>query len=179
MIVSTQSFNVFTGNCETSPKVDAMKERILRSAEEVVSDYLGYSPEISQRTETLSGIGSDRIYPYGYNITEVASLEIGGSVVSASDYEIHSNYIRLKTGVFPAGINNVVLTYTAGWATDSMPDIIPMTIMQIGSLLLQEAGGNIGITGKAFGENSRTYINYTNFDKWLAKLAKYKVFRME
>lgn len=179
MIVSIDQFNAYTGNYESSPEVDEMKTGFISSAEEVVRDYLGYSPEESERTDILSGIGSDRIYPYGYNITAVSSLIVCGQEISATAYEIHANYIRLKDGVFPVGINNVSVTYTAGWTSSDIPSLIPMTIKQIGSLLLQEAGGNIGITGKSFGENNRTFINYTNFNKWLEKLAQYKVFRME
>lgn len=177
MIVSVEKFNAYSGNCETSPAIYQMKETYLNASEEMVISYLGYNPQESQRTDILSGIDSDRIYPYAYNITQVTSLTINGE--ARTDYEVNTNYIRLLNGDFPKGNNNVSVTYTAGWEDDAMPSAIVMTILQIASLMLQEAGGNIGITGKSFGENSRTFINYTNFDKWLQKLAPYKVFRME
>ena len=177
MIVSVENFNTYTGNCETQPAIVEMKKEYLKTAEELVVSYLGFNPVESQRSQTLSGIGSDRIYPYAYNITDVDSLTVNG--VEISDYEINETYIRLPDGVFPTGINNVAITYTAGWDDDSMPSTIKMTIMQIASLMMEESEGNIGVTGKSFGDNSRSFINYTNFDKWLNKLSKYKVFRME
>lgn len=179
MIVSLDTFNAYSGNYETSTTVDSIKETYLLAAEEVVEDYLGFHPTSAERTDILSGIGSDRIYPYAYNITEVDSLVVDDEEISSDDYEINDNYIRLIDDVFPTGNANVEITYKAGWTTSNMPSAITMTIMQIATLMLQEANGNIGITGKSFGENSRTFINYTNYDKWLAKIAKYKVFRME
>ena len=53
-----------------------------------------------------------------------------------------------------------------------------MTILQIASLMLEESGGNIGITGKTMAENSRTFINYTNYDKWLKKLDPLRIVRL-
>ena len=79
--------------------------------------------------------------------------------------------MRLNNGVFPNGIDNVVVTYTAGWSSDAMPSVIKMVILQIATLMLEESGGNIGITGKSFDDNSRNFINYTNFDKWVQQRA--------
>jgi hypothetical protein len=44
--------------------------------------------------------------------------------------------------------------------------------------MLQESDGNIGITGKSMSEDSRTYINYTNYDKWLKKLDALRIVRL-
>jgi len=54
-----------------------------------------------------------------------------------------------------------------------------MVILQIASLMLEETGGNIGITGKSFDDNSRNYINYTNFDRWLKKLDGLRILRFD
>jgi hypothetical protein len=57
-----------------------------------------------------------------------------------------------------------------------MPVIFKQTALRIAALLATEANDNIGITSKQFGDSgSRTFINYTNFDKYLFPLSKYKL----
>jgi hypothetical protein len=57
-----------------------------------------------------------------------------------------------------------------------IPTIIKQTALRIASLLMTEGDNNIGITGKAFGDSgSRTFINYTNYDKYLLPISKYKL----
>jgi hypothetical protein len=51
---------------------------------------------------------------------------------------------------------------------EPMPNIIKLTGLRIAALLQTESDNNIGITGKSFGDSgSRTFVNYTNFDKYL------------
>ena len=45
MLVTLAEFNTYTGNCETSTEVDAMKTEILESAQNIVSDFLRFDPE--------------------------------------------------------------------------------------------------------------------------------------
>jgi hypothetical protein len=57
-----------------------------------------------------------------------------------------------------------------------MPSIFKQTTLRIAALLATEANDNIGVTSKQFGDSgSRTFINYTNFDKYLLPLSKYKL----
>ena len=52
----------------------------------------------------------------------------------------------------------------------SIPNLVRLTVLRIGSLMLMEAGENIGITGKSFADNSRSFISYTNYSKYLSPL---------
>jgi hypothetical protein len=57
-----------------------------------------------------------------------------------------------------------------------MPAIFKQTALRIAALLATEADNNIGVTSKQFGDSgSRTFLNYTNFDKYLFPLSKYKL----
>jgi hypothetical protein len=57
-----------------------------------------------------------------------------------------------------------------------MPKIIKLTIMRIAAILQTESDGNIGVTSKSFGDSGdRTFISYTNFDKYLLPLSSYKL----
>lgn len=179
MIVSVEQFNTYSGNFENDNDVVSLKESILKASEEKVVDYLGFSPEQAERTDYISAIGQNRLYLYAHPVTAVSSLKISGNSVDASAFTLNDTYLRLKDGVFPQGIENVEVTYTAGWTDETMPNVIKMVILQIASLMLEEAGGNIGVTGKSFEDNSRQFINYTNFDKWLKKLDSLRVLRFD
>ena len=179
MIVSVEQFDTYSGNFENDDDIVSLKESILKASEEKVVDYLGFSPESAERTDFISAIGQNRLYLYAHPVTAVSSLKIAGSEVDASAFTLNDTYLRLTNGVFPTGIENVEVTYTAGWTSETMPNVIKMVILQIASLMLEEAGGNIGVTGKSFEDNSRQFINYTNFDKWLKKLDGLRVLRFD
>jgi len=58
-------------------------------------------------------------------------------------------------------------------------EIIKLTVMRIAAILQTESDSNIGITSKSFGDSgSRTFINTTNFDKYLIQLSQYRVIRI-
>ena len=179
MIVTVQHFDTYSGNFENDQDVVLLKEHLLNAAEEKVIDYLGFSPVQAERTDFISAIGQNRLYLYAHPVTAVSSLKISGNSVDSSAFTMNDTYLRLKDGVFPQGIENVEVTYTAGWTSANMPSVITMVILQIATLMLEEAGGNIGITGKSFDDNSRNFINYTNFDKWLKKLDALRVLRFD
>ena len=55
-----------------------------------------------------------------------------------------------------------------------MPYAIRMAVLRIASLMLAEQGGNIGVTSKSFSDQTRTFVNYSNYNKFLQPLAIYK-----
>jgi len=62
---------------------------------------------------------------------------------------------------------------------DDIPEIIKLTVMRIGALLQVEGDSNIGVTSKQFSEGgSRTFINTTDFFKYLIQLSKYRKIRI-
>lgn len=60
------------------------------------------------------------------------------------------------------------------WNADNMPALIKETILRIASLMLMEAGENIGLTGKSFSDNSRSFVSYTNYDKYLRPIQNFR-----
>lgn len=178
MIITVSEFNTYSGNMETATDLANMKESLIKTAQEIVSEYLGYSVENCEHEDFISAIGQPELFLFGQPITSVLDLSLNGSAVPASDYTIRGRSLRLKAGVWPVGIDNVYCRYMAGWTNLTVPEEVKTVVKQIASLLLQETNGNIGVTGKSMSENSRTYINYTNFDKWLHKLEPYVVKRL-
>jgi len=60
------------------------------------------------------------------------------------------------------------------WDNQSIPSIVRLTIIRIATLMLMEAGENIGVSGKSFADNSRSFISYTNYSKYLNPLQTYR-----
>ena len=60
------------------------------------------------------------------------------------------------------------------WDNQSIPSIVRLTIIRIATLMLMEAGENIGISGKSFADNSRSFISYTNYSKYPNPLQTYR-----
>ncbi len=63
---------------------------------------------------------------------------------------------------------------TENWTDGSVPEVVKLTILRIATLMLMEGGENIGVTGKSFSDNSRTFISYTNYLKYLNPLQTYR-----
>ena len=180
VLVTVDDFNTYTGNYESDEAVNELKSQIIVSAREVVANYLGFDPESDDYSDYVSGIGNNHLYLFAWPITQVDLVSIDGTQLASTDYEIAGSgrYLRLKEGVWPVGVENIRVDYTAGWTIVQTPALIKTTILQIAALMYQETGGNIGITGKSFAENSRTFINYTNYDKWLKKLDPLRIVRL-
>ena len=174
-IVNVEQFNQYTNNYEDDPQ--HLKEMYLNAAEKIVCNYLGYDPRVKEYDEFFSGIGDYKLYLNARDINNVGFVSVNGNPIDVSCLEFKENYIfdRCRKKVFSLGLDNIHVVYTAGF--NEIPELISLSIMRIAALMIAEEGGNIGITGKAFGDNSRTFINYQNYDKYLKPLDVYRVVR--
>ena len=139
------------------------------SAQNIVENYLGYSIESKEYTKHFELHDSNVIKVGVKNITNVAEITIDGTPVE--DYYIDDDKIILKQ---PVTSDNIIIKFTAGFSTD-LPAIIKLTVLRIAALLQTESNNNIGISGKSSMDGSRTFINYTNYDKYLIQTSKYKL----
>jgi hypothetical protein len=155
----------------------ALYQVFLDAAEAIVVDYLGYSPAAAAYAHTFFGDGK----PYlslRAPIISLDSLTVDGTARAVVDFVIDGAMITDKTGArFTAGAV-IVAGYHGGFAT--VPGLVVLTVLRIAALLSVEAGENIGVTSQSFdGGNSRSFLNYTNFDKYLKPLAGLRVIRLE
>jgi hypothetical protein len=180
MIASIDMFNTYSGNFEDSPGAVLLKTAFLTSAEEIVTSYLGFDPALQAYTDvTVSGTGMRRLYLPSRNIKAIEEITVGSAMVDRTLIVACDDHIRFADPetVFPYGVDNIRLGYTAGWEHDSMPAVITLSILRIATLMLSETGGNIGLTGKSFADNSRTFINYSNYRKYLQPLDALRIIR--
>jgi len=173
LIVEVDTFNTYSSNYEDTAEAVALKEIFLLSSEQIVTSYLGFKPLFqSYNDEILSGDGMKKLYLPARNIVSVESLLIDGLEINPALLKIADDYIRFSDNkrIFYGGEDNITISFTAGWSIKEMPPVITLSILRIATLMLSETGGNIGLTGKSFSDNSRTFINYSNYRKYLQPL---------
>ena len=180
MIVSLAEFNEYTQNFEDSTEAIKLKTSYLLAAEQIVSEYLGYNPQQKIYDESFSGIGDYKLYLHARPIKVVSELFVNGLAMPLDMIAVNDDYIYeiFRRRIFLEGLNNIHCSYIAGYSAVEMPELIKVSIMRIAALMLQEQGGNIGLTGKSMGENSRTFINYSSYEKYLKPLEGLRVIKL-
>ena len=167
MVVTTEELQGFTGvQFESGNNI---ADLFIGSAQNIVENYLGYEIESKEYTKHFALHTSNIIKCGVKNITNVSAITIDGTPVE--DYYVDDDKIILKQPVIS---DNIIITFTAGFGVD-LPQIIKLTVLRIAALLQTESNNNIGISGKSFIDGSRTFTNFTNFDRYLIACSKYKL----
>jgi hypothetical protein len=115
-------------------------------------------------------------YKAGYNIIVDDSIDGGHSDSAYYDYEYEAEQKYIDAGnASTVDMGNPDNEYFIDDKT-LFPKLIIQTVFRIAALLQSEGDSNIGVTSKSFSDSgSRTFINFTNFDKYLLPIAKYKL----
>ena len=167
MIVTKEELLGFTGiEFESGNNI---ADLFIGAAQNIVESYLGYEIESKEYVKHFALHTSNIIKCGVKNITAVKEITIDETPVL--DYYIDDDKIILKQPVIS---DNIIVTFTAGFSTD-LPQIIKLTVLRIAALLQTESNNNIGISGKSFMDGSRTFTNFTNFDRYLTACSKYKL----
>lgn len=178
MIVSLESFNAYSGNWEDSDRAKECKTMFLEAAEAVVKDYLGYDPTLHEETLELDGDLKKGIWLPARNILEIKSAQVNGHELPPDEYRlVGEKLFSSKHSQMPFISGAFKICFLAGWSNDEMPALILLSILRIATLMLTEGSGNIGLTGKSFADNSRTFVNYANYRKYLHPLDSLRIMR--
>lgn len=180
-----RAFNNYSLNMEDSPEVNDLKKRYLITAKEIVQSYLGYSLDIHQVEEEHIFTGSYDIYLREFPVLEVYDVILAdGKPLLPQYYTLRGDHIRIHTGHRNEYLNDfslwkedeILIEYAAGYRI--IPDIVVQTILRIASLLQTESNGNIGLQSKSYGnDGSRSFMNFTSFQKYLDPLYPLRVVR--
>ena len=169
MIVTKEELQGYTGvEFESGNNI---AELFIGAAQNIVENYLGYEVESKEYIKHFALHNSNIIKCGVKNITAVSEITIDGTPVE--DYYIDDDRIILKQPVIS---DNIIVRFTAGFGED-LPQIIKLTVLRIAALLQTESNNNIGVSGKSFMDGSRTFISFTNYDKYLIACANYRIIR--
>ncbi len=171
-LIGIEDLNEYTGNYGEA----SYKTMLIGAASQVVEDYLHYGVASSERTYRCTSWGTTEVLLTVPNVTGIASVTVGGEALNEGDYglEAHGIYGRVRFASKVLRGQEVVIVYTAGWPPQEVPAPIKLATLRIAALMLEEANGNIGVTGKSFADMSKTFVSYTNYNKYLQPLANYR-----
>jgi hypothetical protein len=102
---------------------DALLQMLVTNASAFLSNYLNRNLLTASYVEARNGVGGDRMPFWEYPVTAVASLTIDGVAVPVSTgpnvygYVYDDKMLYLRHGRFCRGVQNVVISYTAGSPT--------------------------------------------------------------
>lgn len=168
----------FSNNYEDSCEARNYKRSCILSAIQIVEQYLGYSLSEQTYDEEHTATGTRKIYLYAQPVKNVFSVTVNGIELDPLDYEVFGNYIKTSNQKqrFPKDAV-VTIEYVAGYG-NRLPDIVKQVILQIATLELSMANENIAVTSVSMPDNSRSFISYTNYNKWLQVLQKLRSFEI-
>lgn len=168
-----KEWNTYTGDYEEGPEVDALKRQYLDSALAIVEEYLGYKLGKERHLETHTGVSGKEVYTNAYPIVECYSFSINGETILPQYITVMGDHLEVIVNPRKCPFHRndeIVIDYASGY--DALPIIVKQTIFRIATLLKTEANGNIGITSKSYGDNSRSFLNFTSFEKYLMPLSR-------
>lgn len=171
MIVSYEDLQDFAG---ISTDAQSLVELQIQGAQEIVEDFLGYGIEETEKTLTLSG-DLDRQLNLGAPIGELSGLSFDGEEQDLSEFYSSGEYLCRLKAPFPRGERNISVTFTAGYATEDIPAVMKLTVLEIAAVLFSQGDGNIGVQSISDpNTGSRTFME-RSFKRYLNKLISYKV----
>lgn len=101
---------------------DALLQTLVTNASAFVGNYINRVLLSADYTETRNGLGSDRMAFRQYPVSAVTSVTVDGRSIPvapsphAFGYVFDDTMLYLRNGVFPRGVQNVAIAYTAGLA---------------------------------------------------------------
>ena len=118
------------------------------------------------------------VYEAGYDSPNIDNF---GNLLDCGDSESEIDGPVIGCGNASSSYENIIDSGGSLFKNifNYLPEIIKSSILRIAALLQSESDSNTGITSKSFGDSgSRTFINYTNFDKYLSPISNYRLLRI-
>lgn len=154
---------------------DALLSRMIIALSGYIQSWLNRSLVSQSHEETRDGNGSRKIMLSNYPISAVVSLTIDGVVIpqaansQGAGFMVTPNLIILVGGyVFTRGLQNIVVTYTAGFFT--VPAEIEQACIEVIAIRYKErdrigqvsksiGGETVSFSQKDFPDSVRTILN--------------------
>lgn len=170
-LISVDYFNNYVQDTNSTDDAIELKTDLINSAQDIIEQYISYPITIDDY------IFSDYAV-YDYYIKADAPIEsitlCKVNEVVTTDYIIKGAYLYFKEKIKG---KNIFISYKGGFTI--VPSVFKVVCCKIASLLFMETNKGIGVTGKTLSDGmSHQYINYTNYNKHLALLNKYRISKL-
>tara|TARA_Y100000591_G_C21819779_1_gene692934 strand:+ start:741 stop:1397 length:657 start_codon:yes stop_codon:yes gene_type:complete len=124
----------FLGLNLASEDATQLTERYIPYVDEMIKNFIGYEIEFQTTiTETFNGENKEYdLFLSNQPVTAIASITEDGTTLTQgneSDYVFYANGLVTRVGVrwSDAKLQNIVVTYSAGYTVSNMPDDIKYT----------------------------------------------------
>lgn len=174
MYITAQDVENFIGKY---PEDESLAEQYAKAAEEMVAEYLGYSPELKEYTEKRYGDGGSLFALSAFPLGELKKVSADGTELDISRLRIRSkNYLECDFGKGKfSGDRLYEITYTAGYANDEVPAKIRTVALQLASLMWESAGGNLAVSSTSFADTGSRQFNNFTADRFLKELEPFRL----
>lgn len=155
---------------------DALLTRMLDAATASMERYMARTILSASYTETRSGTGGNALTLRNRPISAVSSVTVNGTAWAASDgrstgYVFDGETLFAIGNIFARASQNVVVTYTAGYAT--VPADLEQACIELVGAKYKERD-RIGIQSKGLAGESISYIVKEFPDSVMAAMAQYR-----
>lgn len=126
---------------------DALLGRLANWATDLIHSYCGRIFQEADYDEHYDGDGTDGLLTNQYPVSAVTLLEVDGVSKDASSYALYGQLglLKLKSGRFSRGKNNVRIRYRAGYA--AVPKDLEQAAIELVALKYYDRGRNrLGIS---------------------------------
>jgi hypothetical protein len=128
-LVSAADASLWLGNEGGDVDMDVVG-RLITAVSWQIQNFLSYDIASQTYSRTFNGRGGDRLMVPDYPVTAVQALSVDGVAIPPAQSQTDSGYvcdgkatIYLRGYTFNRGVQNVALTYVAGYAV-TPPDIV-------------------------------------------------------
>lgn len=162
----------------TATTDDALLTRLISAASDYVQTWLNRTIAVQPYTETRDGTGGYVLPLSNYPVSAVSSLTIDGVSIPAAANAQGSGYLFTQTKLvlvggyrFWRGLQNVVVSYTAGYATT--PNEIEQATIELIAMRYKERD-RIGQVSKSIGGETITFSQKDFSDAIETTLSNYR-----
>lgn len=175
-IVTTDEISAYSG--KVYPSGSTMLELARDHADEVIENYLGYNPISETHTDSLfSGTGKNYLSLDAQPISSITKVEFDFTEYSAAAFAVVGNApwkIYSEDYIFPKGLNNIRITFVAGYAALSLPVTFKTVALIIATLFLSGEGGGITVRSRQAPGGQTEFVS-RNYAPHLKALDKYRI----
>lgn len=148
----------------TSNADDALLESFINRVTDSFEAYCARKFKSASYTEYHDGKGSDKLFPKQAPITTVTSIYDdsewawgASTLIASTEYRIVDEaYIQLKSTTFMDDVQNVKITYTAGYST--IPADVEHACIEQAAWLYRKSKGQLqGVAAKSLADGSISY----------------------
>lgn len=167
---------------------DNSPQKYVDSAIEMVTKYLGYSPEEQNYTTVRRGDGGKLFELEAKPINEITKVLINETEIEPNlfYYEKDSHRIKFLNDDDFQKSNLYTFIYSAGYKNkienekeiSQVPYIIQITTLQVADLLWESSGGNLAVNSTSFADTGTRVFNNFSAERFLKQIEQFKIVKM-